>query len=98
MATLPGRRRGEDIPLDQTPIKNVNPLIDALWVFRKRGYYAQKADGFADAPLLEMGYTDDQVQSMFDLIEDMGWIDYGVSQRTGWLTDEGEAAWQAMPR
>ncbi len=45
--------------------------------------YEEACDRFGEAVVI----------AKFDALAARGYIDYGVSARTGWLTDKGQAAW-----
>lgn len=45
----------------------------------------------ADAVLMLHGYSADQADDMLEDAADEGLIEYGVSPRTGWLTNKGRA-------
>lgn len=47
---------------------------------------------FADARLVAMGYHPNVADSIVERLARRGWVEYGVSARSGWLTAEGRAA------
>lgn len=48
---------------------------------------------FVDAILVEMGYPPKVADAIILRLARRGWIEWGVSMRTGWLTDKGRAIW-----
>lgn len=46
---------------------------------------------FADARLIAKGYPPKVADSIIERLARKGWIEYGVSARSGWLTDAGRA-------
>ncbi len=62
-------------------------LRDGLLAFERQhieGLYAG-----ADEYLILQGYHPNVANDIIDRLARKGWIEYGVSARTGWLTDEG---------
>jgi len=58
----------------------------AMGVDRDSGVTAY---AFADARLVAMGYPEKVAWSIIDRLERKGYIEYGVSSRSGWLTSSG---------
>jgi hypothetical protein len=54
--------------------------------------YLRRGDMPADEWLIERGYPPKMAASIIDRLVQRGWIEYGVSPRTGWLTNEGREA------
>lgn len=54
--------------------------------------YASRGDEFADEWLVARGYPPKVAASIIDRLARKGFIDCGVSARSGWLTDEGRKA------
>ena len=52
---------------------------------------ADRSGPFADLRLQALGYPPKVANSIMGRLERRGWIEYGVSVRSGWLTDEGRA-------
>jgi hypothetical protein len=70
-------------------------LADGLRVYADMDAHRRALDGycgdFADVRLVALGYPDKVADSIIDRLARKGWIEYGVSARSGWLTDEGIA-------
>ena len=64
-------------------------MRDGLTVFAIRS--ANPWLPFADELLINKGYPPKVADSIISRLARRGWIEYGVSARTGWLTPEGRA-------
>lgn len=51
--------------------------------------YAERGEMFADEWLIRRGYHPNVAASIIDRLDRKGFIEYGVSARSGWLTDRG---------
>jgi len=65
-------------------------LFDGLTVYAIRS--GRPGMLFADEMLEALGYPPKVAASIIDRMERKGWIEYGVSPRSGWLTEKG---WKA---
>lgn len=54
--------------------------------------YVERGDMPADEWLVARGYHPNVAASIIDRLERKGFIEYGTSPRTGWLTPDGWAA------
>jgi len=63
-----------------------------------RAYAEMEAErdqpGYAlvDERLMRMGYPRNMAYSIMERLSRRGWLDSGVSLRSGWLTEDGKAA------
>ena len=75
----------------------MSKMHDGLCVYAARsiGRHDQivvRSDAFADEALISMGYHPNVAASIIDRLMRKGYIDYGVSARSGWITDKGMEA------
>jgi len=54
-----------------------------------RAYEQRSWNVLADQWLIDRGYHPKVAASIIDRLDRKGYIEYGVSARSGWLTDEG---------
>jgi hypothetical protein len=52
---------------------------------------AKRHGHLADVCLMEGGFTEGEADRLLNAAANKGYIEYGVSPRAGWLTDEGRA-------
>jgi hypothetical protein len=52
---------------------------------------------FADAVLVRQGYSEKVAASIIDQLAARDMIDWGITKRTGWLNERGEAALAGVP-
>jgi len=72
-------------------------IRDGLRAYREQAEHRYEDDQpagywFADAVLMRMGYPEKVADSIIDRLGRVDLIEWGVSARTGWLTERGEAA------
>lgn len=63
------------------------PMVEVLLVFSKPFDGVFRTDELA----ARLGISPKQVYRAMEKAEDNGWVDCGVSLRTGWITDKGRA-------
>lgn len=73
----PAHRRPKDWRLDVVRAVNTSQRLELA--------------RFADAVLMDMGYPEKQADRVLEDAAAEDLIEYGVSARTGWLTDKGLA-------
>ena len=83
-----------------SPARTIGPaaILDGLRAYDAMGRERSLPNAaFVDARLMAQGYSEADAARILNHLDHCDFIEWGVSMRSGWLTDKGRA-WLADPR